>query len=509
MIAIATTLLLSNLLLFSVTTGMPRRNSDYICAMNLQMRLILIFVSLSVLGIFFFQGYWLWNSYNVEKQHFRNIINETLQQAINKDLEVRMEIMKNDTSPNAPHGMVEFNFHLDSTSHSSNIQHPRKFSSRTQLLTENASDSVVFQAYKPENTPMMRMAFKGIWQAINQLSPVNIEKVDSLWSVLLKAEGINNRHFIDFTLGKDTLLASSLPDDQSPTDLLPTHKIGINVDDSIGIQGFIIAPSEAVMKRMGPLLLASLLLIIITTACYIYLIRTILRQKTIAQIKNDFVNNMTHELKTPITITYSAIDALQTFNFVEQKETRDEYFTLCRQQLKHLSGLVEKILSMAVDERKNFRLQMEIFQILPVIESLTQQFKLKADKPVSFDISCEPEDLPVYADKLHITNVISNMIDNSIKYSGKNVHISIRANRVEKGVCICLSDNGAGIPAVHLNRIFERFYRVPKGNIHDVKGFGLGLSYVKDIVERHNGSIVVESKENSGSTFTVLIPEKK
>lgn len=477
--------------------------------MKLQMRLILIFVSLSVLGIFFFQGYWLWNSYNIEKQQFRNIISETLQQAINEDLTMRMESMKNDTTPEAPHGEVEFNFQLDSTSHSGNGQHPRKFSSRTQLRTENTSDSIVFQAYKPENTPMMRIAFKGIWQAINGLSPVNIEKVDSLWSTLLEAEGINNRHFIDFTLGTDTLLASSLPDDQSPTDLLPTQKIGVSVDDSISIQGFIIAPSETVMKRMGPLLLASLLLIVITTACYIYLIRTIMRQKTIAQIKNDFVNNMTHELKTPITITYSAIDALQTFNFVEQKETRDEYFTLCRQQLKHLSGLVEKILSMAVDERKNFRLQKERFQILPVVESLAQQFKLKADKPVSFDIGCLPEDLPVYADKLHFTNVISNMIDNSIKYSGKSVHISIRIEETEKGVHICLTDDGEGIPSNHLSRIFERFYRVPKGNIHDVKGFGLGLSYVKDVVERHNGTIVVESKEKTGSTFTIIIPEKK
>lgn len=190
----------------------------------------------------------------------------------------------------------------------------------------------------------MRTAFKGIWQAINRLSPVDVVQVDSIWSSLLETGGIYNSHFIDFTLGTDTLLASSLPDDQNPTDLLPTHKAGLNIDDSIGLQGFIIAPSQAVLKQMGPMFLASFLLIIITTACYIYLIRTILRQKTIAEIKNDFVNNMTHELKTPITITYSAIDALQTFNFVEQKETREEYFTLCRQQLKHLSGLVEKYL---------------------------------------------------------------------------------------------------------------------------------------------------------------------
>ena len=101
------------------------------------------------------------------------------------------------------------------------------------------------------------------------------------------------------------------------------------------------------------------------------------------------------------------------------------------------------------------------------------------------------------------------MLDNSIKYSGKSVLISIRINRIEKGTQIDLTDNGIGIPTVQQNRIFERFYRVPKGNIHDVKGFGLGLSYVKDIIERHNGTITVESKEKEGSTFTIIIPEKK
>lgn len=473
------------------------------------MQLILIFVSLSVLEIFFFQGYWLWNSYTVEKEQFRKVVNETFQQAINMDLTHRIEIMKKDTAPDAPHGKIEFDFAMDSTSHSGSAQTPRKYYCRAQLQLHDNSDSSLFQAYKPENTPLMRTAFKGIWQAINKLSPVDIGKIDSLWSNLLLQEGIHNSHFIDFTLGCDTLLGSTLPDDQNPTDLLPTLKVGVNLDDSIGMQGFILAPSETVIKRMGPLFLASLLLIIITTACYIYLIRTILRQKTIAQIKNDFVNNMTHELKTPITITYSAIDALQTFNFVEQKETREEYFTLCRQQLKHLSGLVEKILSMAVDERKNFRLQKEIFRILPVIESLIQQFRLKTNKPVSFQVNCQPEDLEVYADKLHFTNVISNILDNSIKYSGEEIEIFIHAERTEKGIQISLTDNGIGIPSAQLNRIFERFYRVPKGNIHDVKGFGLGLSYVKDMIERHGGSISVKSREKEGSTFTILIPEKK
>ena len=474
------------------------------------MWLILIIVSLSVLGIFFFQGYWLWNSFRLEKQQFRNVINETLQLAINEDLSIRLGALEKDTTPGAPHGSIEYQFFMDSTSHKTSNLTPRKYYTRTRLQTQTQSDSITtFLDYKPENTPMMRTAFKGIWQAINSLSPVNIEKLDSLWSVHLRQKGIYNTHFIDFTLGTDTLLASSLPEGSNPTDLMPTYKIGVNADDSIGMQGFIIAPTQALFREMGTLLLASLLLIIITTTSYIYLIRTILRQKTIAQIKNDFVNNMTHELKTPITITYSAIDALQTFHFVEQEKTRDEYFTLCRQQLKHLSGLVEKILSMAVDERKNFRLQKESFLLCPLINSLVKQFKLKSNKPVSFRITDHTQNQPVYADKLHLTNVLSNLLDNAIKYSGESVDIQIDILNTNEQWQINISDNGIGIPSVHQARIFERFYRVSKGNIHDVKGFGLGLSYVKDIVERHNGSIRVHSKEKQGSTFTIIIPDKK
>ena len=476
--------------------------------MKSRIRIILIFVSLSVLGIFLFQGYWLLNSFRIEKKQFQTIINETLQIAINEELSARMERMRNNNSPEAPHGAIEFQLTMDSTSHTSSKKRKATCYTRAWYQNQSAEDSLTFQSYKPENTPMMRSAFKGIWQTLNNISSVNISEVDSLWGVYLRQEGIQNAHFIDFTLGKDTLLDSSLPDSINPENLLATQKIGVNEDDSIGMQGFIIAPYTSIFRQMGFLLLTSLFLIIITTACYMYLIRIILRQKTIAQIKNDFVNNMTHELKTPITITYSAIDALQNFNFVEQKETREEYFTLCRQQLKHLSGLVEKILSMAVDERKNFRLQKEYFPLLPILNNLQQQFKLKSHKPITFSINNSSENDKVYADKLHLTNVISNLLDNAIKYSNNSVDIHIRLEDTKEGLLLSITDNGIGIPPAQHERIFERFYRVPKGNIHEVKGFGLGLSYVKDIIERHGGTITVQSKEKQGSTFTILIPAK-
>lgn len=483
-------------------------NVYYLCFMKLRMRLILIFVSLSVLGLFFFQGYWLWNSYQVERRQIQRKLNETLQQAINYDLTLRLEKLQQNTEPGAPHGSVEFQIKPDSLSTSTPTKSSLTYYSRTLYQIHDKSDSTTFLSRKLEDSPMMRTAFKGIWQSINGFYPFDVHQVDSLWTYFLQNEGIYNAHFIDFTLGKDTLIVSSLPPGSNPTDLLATQKIGLNLDDSIGLQGFIISPHRAIFKQLEILLFASLFLILLITASYIYLIRTILKQKTIAQIKNDFVNNMTHELKTPITIAYSAIDALQTFNLVEQKETREEYFTLCRQQLKHLSGLVEKILSMALDERKNFRLQKEYFHLQPILDNLTQQFTLKAGKSVHFHIDNRLNNTPVYADKLHFTHVLSNLIDNAIKYSGPQVDIRIRAEQRNEQLKISISDNGIGISTSQQSRIFERFYRISHGNIHDVKGFGLGLSYVKEIIERHGGKITVSSKEKQGSIFTLLIPDK-
>lgn len=473
------------------------------------MRLILVFVSLSILVIFFFQGYWLWNSYRIEKKQFQIKINETLYMAINQEFVERMDRMRNDSTPGAPHGEIEFQFNLDSTTTTKSVNNKVTYYSRARYQSQSAEDSLTYQSYKPENSPLMKTAFKGIWQALNGISPVDIAFVDSLWGIYLSQEGIRNQHFVDFTLGADTLLDTSLPDGLHLTGLLATQKIGVSNDDRIGLQGFIVSPMQTIFGGMGSLFSASLFLILITTACYIYLIRTILRQKTIAQIKNDFVNNMTHELKTPITVTYSAIDALQNFNFVEQKETREEYFTLCRQQLKHLSGLVEKILSMAVDERKNFRLQKEYFPLRPLLDNLIRQFTLKTAKPVTFHIDDKLKGRSVYADKLHLTNVLGNLLDNAIKYSEGKADIRILLQETGELLQISVADNGIGIPAAQQTRIFERFYRVPHGNIHNVKGFGLGLSYVKEIVERHGGTVTVQSRERYGSTFTLYIPDKK
>lgn len=476
------------------------------------MHLIILFVTLSILGIFFFQGYWLWNQYTMESRQMHERIDLLFKQSITEVLAIQVEDMGRDTSATARHGKLEIGISADSLSRTQSQPGRRvvRYYRNTIFNPEEGSNDVplVFtKEYYKESYDALRLAgTAGIFEMVNTLKPIQINQIDSVWGIHLRQEGIQAVHFVDALFGRDTVIDSSRPLNLQPKHLIPTQRISTSMTEQFGLQGYIVNANWIIYKQMIFSFAASLLFVLITSACYAYLIHTILRQKTVAQIKNDFVNNMTHELKTPITVTYSAIDALQTFNLVEQKEKREAYFNLCKQQLKHLTELVEKILSMAVDERKNFCLQREVFRLAPLIEQLIRPLELHASKPVHIRLTDETEATEIDADPLHLKQMLENLLDNAVKYSGEEVHIDIRIRQTANATEIRVTDDGIGIAPCQQERIFERFYRVGNGDRHDVKGFGLGLSYAKDMAERHGGSIHVESREHHGSTFTLIIP---
>lgn len=464
--------------------------------MKLHLRKILLLVSLPVLGIFIFQGYWLLNTYRETKKQFYEKADITFQQALHADLNLRL---KKDDKGNRQ------NFALPPALYLPNPRKGEKFQRQATPDKElTAGDSVYWGAPLSLNHPV----YESLYRVMYRMLPViSINQIDSLWGIYLRRNGIYNAHFIDLTQTEDTLLYTTCSTTGTPDDIFPTYRFLISETSQQGVQGFLLQPELTVYKRMTSLFICSLMLILITMVSYFYLIRTILRQKSIAEIKNDFVNNMTHELKTPITVTYSAIDALQTFNLVDQKDKRDEYFSLCREQLMHLSGVVEKILSMAVDERRNFRLRPERFFLSPTLNNLVKQFRLKAGKPVHFTLRDELNGQPIVADKLHFSNALSNLLDNAIKYSPGEAFILIQACRKGGRILVSVTDRGMGIPPTQQEKIFERFYRISQGNVHDVKGFGLGLHYVRLIMEKHRGTVTVSSDGQSGSTFTLIIPD--
>jgi two-component system phosphate regulon sensor histidine kinase PhoR len=263
------------------------------------------------------------------------------------------------------------------------------------------------------------------------------------------------------------------------------------------------SPDSYFLSQMKWLIFSSFLLIGITLFCFAYTVKTLLSQDKLAELKNDFVNNMTHELKTPVATINIAAEAIQDFNL--SKASAAEYMDIIRHQAANLSQLIDQILKNAVAE-KGIRLHYARVNVRQLIEGLLTEYKPQIEK-LGACVSYERgNDVPTIADGPLLSIAIGNLLDNALKYSGPNIKIKIKCDVVRDNVIFSLADNGVGIPAQYQDKVFERFFRVPSGDIHDIKGYGLGLSYSKKIIEQHNGTIILTSKENKGTTFIVKIP---
>jgi len=258
------------------------------------------------------------------------------------------------------------------------------------------------------------------------------------------------------------------------------------------------------------LLLPSVALISLILVIFIVAIIIIFRQKQLNNMKNDFVNNMTHELKTPISTISLASQMLQDSGVGKTPESYKHISNVIRDETKRLSFMVEKVLQMAIFEKEKSILKVKEMQINPLIKDIIQNFSLKVTSKGGKIISkLDAQTDTALIDEVHFTNVIFNLMDNALKYTDKPLLLTVETKNDKDNLLISIEDNGVGINKEDLKRIFEKFYRVHTGNLHNVKGFGLGLAYVKKIVTEHRGSIKVESEPNIGTKFTITIPTLK
>lgn len=262
-----------------------------------------------------------------------------------------------------------------------------------------------------------------------------------------------------------------------------------------------------IMRETGFLIIPMIILTFLLISIFTYTILIILRQKKLSVIKNDFVNNMTHEFKTPIATISLASQMMKdpaiaaTPSFVEKNAgiIYDE-----SQRLKHQ---VEKVLQMASFNEGKIKYKIKDLHLNQIVETVVKSFELKVNnRKGELHVHIEASNDLIKADDVHITNVIFNLLDNAIKYCKNTPIISISTQNKDNNIIITIEDNGIGIAKEHIDQIFERFFRVPTGNVHDVKGFGLGLSYVKKIIEIHKGTIKAESTLGKGTRFIVSLP---
>lgn len=267
-----------------------------------------------------------------------------------------------------------------------------------------------------------------------------------------------------------------------------------------------------ILSNMGVMFGGSGILIVVIMACFYMAVTTIVRQKKLSDIKNDFINNMTHEFKTPIsTIALAAEMAQENSATVTQNGSRlDRYLGIIREENRRLGTHVEKVLQMALLDKGHVKLKISDANIHDLIEkALNGQSVQIEQKDGEVELEFDANHEIVSADEVHISNILNNLIDNAIKYSPEKLYLSIRTKNENDGISVSISDHGIGMNREQQQRIFDTFYRVPTGNVHDVKGFGLGLSYVKKMVEAHEGTVMVESKPGEGSTFAVWLPTRK
>lgn len=279
---------------------------------------------------------------------------------------------------------------------------------------------------------------------------------------------------------------------------LDTFRFNINPDEGIYYEAYMTPLTSHIISEMSGVIVTILLLMVAFTMAFWYLFRTVSRLRTIEEMKDDFVSNMTHELKTPIAIAYSANDALLNYDTDNDPQKKVTYLNIANRQLKRLGELVENILAMSMERRKTMKLKPESILLRPFVEEIAAAQRMRVGKEIVINVDMD-EDVSVEADKTHLGNVLNNLIDNAIKYSGDSVTITVSSDNGE----ISVKDNGIGIPAKSIPFLFNKFYRVPHGNRQDVRGYGIGLYYVRSILDKMGWNIEVRSKEGEGSTFTI------
>ena len=460
--------------------------------------------SISLFGFLIIQYYWAKNNFEEKKLNIQNVISICNQEIIE---EIEDLIVEKSTKLIIPKSFSSIN------SINNNI-HDEK----------TLVDSLVSQLELIEDENFM-VKRKTIIDIVNRHLSLNInfdldqlldeEELIEIIDQVMDQHNLNLEYFYSITNSSGLILFSNF--EKKENELLINSTIFSDeflIDDIYNERKifslYIMNLEKSIIRSFSSIFLISISLITIVIGTFFYSIKIINNQKKITQIKSDFINNMTHELKTPIATIGLACEALKDKDIELNKPMKDKFLSTITNENERLGKLVETVLQNTISDKGTPELKLEIFNIEEIIEKAMKSIQLSFDKKEgSIETDFMALNKIVEADKLHITNVIYNLLDNSLKYSENKPHVKISTRDVIGGLVIRIKDNGIGIAKDNQEKIFEKLFRVPTGNIHNVKGFGLGLSYVKSIMELHQGSIKVESKLGYGSTFLISLKASK
>lgn len=382
------------------------------------------------------------------------------------------------------------------------IQTRRTFSINDNMFSVGVS-SAMDEVIKQLNAEVMQTGAQPI-------SSFNFQELDSLIAEEMLLSGIEAHPIVGLYDGSQgSFLYSSNPKQEDLLEVSPYRYAFQPVGIVSSNQLFIILAfprSKFELLDGNMYLYMSLFLVLVIAVMFVISLRTIANQHKLDQMKNEFISNMTHEIKTPISTISLACEMLQDNSIAQDTENRSNFVSIIADENQRMRALVETILQSAKMSNKNFSLKLKEIDINPIVESVSQSFKLTLNNRngmIETHLNAVPSTL--FADELHITNLIYNLVDNGIKYSPDKPHIIVSTERLNGHFIIKVQDHGIGIAKQDQKHIFDKFYRVSTGNVHNVKGFGIGLNYVAQVVRLHHGTISLESEPGKGATFTISL----
>ena len=433
--------------------------------------IITILITLSLLGLILFQYLWLQSAIDIKKEQISDKINRaTTEAAITLMEDHSLFPTPKKKNPLFPSDIIPFEFQKPSI---------------IQRYSKQDINDIIKNAFKKEGLEKSSFEFAVAEMTLNG----DQIQTDDFFKYYLDSSN-NTRRAIPLQAASGSAL-ENLSKDETLVIIVPGEK-------ALALQG------------MGLFILGAILFTIIIITAFFLTIRTLLKQKKLSEIKSDFINNMTHEFKTPLATISLAVDALKNEKVIADR-TKSTYFTgIIKEENIRMNKQVETILQAALLDKQKVELALKPMHAHDLIGSAVNNIELPLkEKGGELKVSLNADVDLIDADEVHFTNLINNLLDNALKYSEDNPRISLTTSNQSGSLRVKIEDNGIGMTKDTLNRIFEKFYRAHTGNVHNVKGFGLGLSYVKKMVVAHHGTIKADSTLGKGSTFIISVPLSK
>ncbi|MCU0450629.1 MAG: HAMP domain-containing histidine kinase [Bernardetiaceae bacterium] len=506
-----------------------------------QLRYIVILMSLALVGLLVMQFYWLNNAVKLSQERFRQEVMSVLDN-VQKKLDARETMHLYEQMNSSYISLGSSGLAVVDKSEKADPDTQAGLANRLKNDGEHLhgrldpysriSDSAEYLAHHQQYKAMVEMkkmkaAYRLLEHFSNASRPVHERMdhahIDSLISFELRMHRINMPYYYAVVLANPLDYQLILTRDQNvaaQTALFKDVNTGSNnysvrlfPDDELTPATFlyIYFPNKNafILKELLAILVSAILFIALIVFSFATTVFTIIRQKKVSEVTRDFINNMTHEFKTPISTISLATEMLQDADLRANDQLFTRYLNVIRDENQRLGSQVEKVLQIATLEKGDFKLKIQPVNVHELIGKLAQNMALQVEnRGGRINLDFQATQPQIEADEVHLTNIVLNLLDNANKYSPDTPKIHVGTEDHPRGIVITIADQGQGISKDTITKIFDKFYRVPTGNLHDVKGFGLGLSYVKTMVDAHYGTISVSSELHKGTTFTILLPHK-